>query len=164
MFKQNLQDLLFILDQEEVPEADAELLRSAILQKVDNCALVKREMEDEAARLRGIAKEFTEAARASEKRQERFLAYVRRAMESQGYEKLPGTQYQLELRTGPEKLEIEREPTIDDYSDFPAFVRDRYEWNKSAIKLAISDESHDIPFARIVREKFLSFSIRKGAK
>ena len=163
MFKQSLNDLLFILDQDKVPADEAELLKSAILIKVDNCAIVKREMEDEAARLRGIAKEFAEAARVSERRLDRFMAYVKMAMESQGFEKLPGNNFQAVLKLGPEKIEMDQEATEDDWCDYPDFVKCEYKWIKAAIKDAISQETHDIPFARVVREKYVQFAIRKGA-
>lgn len=162
MFSQSLKDLLFILDQEKIPESDAELIKSAIIQKVDNCAIVEREMEDEVKRLRSIAREFGEAAKAAENRLARFMEYVRWAMEQNGFEKLPGEKFLCEIRENPARVMIEHEPTSFDAEAYPDLVRLKYEWDKNAIKASIHER--DIPFARLVREKRAVFGINRGKK
>jgi len=159
----SLNDLLYVLDQDDIDDGKAEDLRAAIISKVDACAVVRAEMEDEAARMRKFAKDFTDAARAAEARLERFMGYVTYAMESKGFDKLPGEKFQVALAETPGRVEIAHEPTSEDLECFPNLVRMKLEWDKSAVKDALIAGS-DLRFAQIVREKYAKFGVKRGNK
>lgn len=156
----SLNGVLAYLDRDDLDESEQLALRSTILEKVDEYAVFERQLCDEVKRLREIAKEFTEAARVSEKRLERFHEHVKYVMEANGFEKLPGAKFEVQLRENPPKVIVDQEPTSFDAEAYPSLVRTKWEWNKSVIKDMLAER--DIPFARLVRERRAVFAVRKG--
>jgi len=142
---------------------ELEVLVNQLPAKIDGCAQWEAKLADDAKRAREYSRKFAEAARQIESQLERFEGYVIRAMEKNGFEKMPGEAFQVSIRKSL-SVNPTRHPTADDaLSDLSRFVRTKitYEWDKTAIKEALK-AGDDLDFAHLDQSTSVQFSIRKG--
>lgn len=131
--------------------------------KVDGCAQWVDKLTDDAKRAREYARKFTEAARQIEAQAERFLGYVKHAMEKNGFEKMPGDAFQVAVRQNPPSVVTTRSPNADDaLSELERFVKTKitYDWDKTAIKEALKAGA-TFDFASMESSTRVQFSVRK---
>jgi hypothetical protein len=147
----SLNDLMTRLEQDYLTQEEADDLYRLIAAKVDGCAEFVSKLDFEAKRLKGVAKEFSEAAKAEEAKLERFRKYVVFCLGKAGDDRIDGERFTLKLKENPGRLELSEEPDPADATAWPELVRIKYEWDKEAIKRKLN--YLDIPFARIIRDK-----------
>jgi hypothetical protein len=144
-------------------QEELQVLINQLPTKVDGCAQWLAKLYDDAKRARNYAKQFSEGARQIEAEAERLESYLLRAMEKNGFERLPGDAFQISLRTST-SVETTRPATADDaLSDHENVTRTEitYSWDKPALAKAMkSGKTFD--FATLKTHKNVNFSIRKG--
>lgn len=130
--------------------------------KVDAIKTVVDRLEFQESWCRQQAKPFQDAALVLANNRKRLLAYVVHAMGTQGFEQLPGRQFQAKLQDNPPALEVMTEATALDAAKYPAYCEQIrfYQWNNGAIKTALKDGA-ELPFAKLTRGKRVAFSINK---
>lgn len=131
--------------------------------KVDAIYTVMDRLEHETARLGSIAAEFQLAARRVNQNRERLKEYVRFAMRTNGYEKLPGNRWRLQLQNTAPALVCEREATADDAMAMSAFVTRKveYKWDKNAIKEHLANGG-TFAHGRLMEGQTVRFYVNKG--
>lgn len=142
---------------------EIKILMDFMIQKVDGCAQYADTLEDHAARARDYARKFTDIARQCEARYEKFLSYIKQAMERHGFEKLPGDAFQVAIRQNPVAVITYRSPTADDaLSELERYIKTKisYEWDKTAIKEAMK-AGITLDFANLETTTRAAFSVRK---
>lgn len=139
------------------------MLGQVLRSKVDNCSHFVDEIEDRVKRHREYAKQHAEAARTLERQLARFLEYIAFTMRSGGFEKLPGTEFQITLRKS-EETNITREPTAEDFEFAPDFVTEKrsYSWKKTEIKAALKADNFPLTCASIKENYNPQFKIKKA--
>jgi len=144
------------------PEQHA-LLGQVLRSKVDNCSHFVDEIEDRVKRHREYAKQHAEAARTLERQLAGFLEYISFTMRSGGFEKLPGTEFQISLRKS-EETNITREPTAEDFEQAPEYVTEKrsYSWKKTEIKAALKANSFPLTCASLKENYNPQFKIKKA--
>lgn len=131
--------------------------------KVDAIYTVLERLEREADRLDSIAEDFKLAARRVKENRERLKEYVRFTMTAQGFEKLPGNHWRLQLQKTAPSLAVEREATADDLLANPNLVKRTvsYAWDKNAVKEHIA-AGGSFGCGKLVEGKTVRFYINRG--
>lgn len=143
----------------EEHEAISELLKN----KVDSCALFMSELESETERLKKIAKTFADAAKATERKMERFEKYILHVLKTNSITRLSGEVFELKDTLGREKVVVAEKLTPDLEMAYPLLVRVKTEWSLEAIKDAIKS-GEEVPFASLQRDSTAKFSIKRKVK
>lgn len=151
------------------PEQIAEI-NSQLKQKPDNCRLYLDALEDQASRQKAYAAEHTKRAKAIENRAENFKQYhLVECFRTDGKiditKKISGEKYTIWLKKS-EPVEISEnfeKPDALTMTKYPGFVRKKetYEWDKTAIKEALSNDTHEIPFATLKEKFHPQFNLKK---
>ncbi len=117
-------------------EFDPENIAGELNEKVDAIKIVLDRLQGESARLRVCAEEFARAAKTVENNAERLKEYVLYAMQQNGFEKLPGKLWRLQVQKAAPALVTEYSPTAETMLEMPSFVERKvgYSWNKEQIK------------------------------
>lgn len=160
-----LQELLLALgdlDNAQNVEIDPQTIVEDLKDKVDAIYTVVERLQGESARLAVNADRFKTASKQIEKQAERLKDYVAWNMEQQGFEKLPGINWKIQLQKSVE-VKAEREPVAEDALEFPDLVRRKisYSWDKTAIKEYWKKGGIFI-YAHTVLNKSCRFYINKG--
>jgi len=144
-------------------ESEVSLIVDLLPRKVDGCAQWVDKLEDDAKRAREYAKKFSEAAKQIDARQERFLGYVKNALESKGFEKMPGEAFTVALKKNPPSVVTNREPTADEALLLDKYVRTTidYSWIKTEIKESLK-AGEVLDFAELQQTTKAVFGIKKG--
>jgi hypothetical protein len=131
--------------------------------KVDNCSHFVDEIEDRVKRHREYAKQHAEAARTLERQLAGFLDYISFTMRSGGFEKLPGTEFQISLRRSEETV-LKREPSPEDFEQAPEYVTEKrsYSWKKTEIKAALKTGTFPLSCASLKENFNPQFKIKKA--
>jgi hypothetical protein len=139
------------------------MLGQVLRSKVDNCSRFVDEIEDQVKRHREYAKQHAEAARTLERQLAGFLEYISFTMRSGGFEKLPGTEFQISLRKS-EETKLDREPTAEDFEQAPEYVTEKrtYAWKKTEIKAALKSSTFPLSCASIQENFNPQFKIKKA--
>jgi len=148
---------------EELSEADIRLLINLIPKKLDGCALWFNKQTDDAKRASDFSKKFAEYSKQITMRQEKFLGYMKQALESNGFEKMPGEAFVVSLKKNPPSIVTTRQPTADEAMLLEKYVRTTitHEWRKPEIKEALK-AGEVLDFAEIKQETKAVFGIKKG--
>lgn len=104
-------------------------------EKVDRVVYFMRDVESRIDRHKLYAAEHFDARKSLEKSLAKFKDYLVHAMQTGGFEKLSGDEWQIGTRKS-EEVVLHREPTAVDAEMWPELVRTKttYEWNKVALK------------------------------
>ncbi len=138
-----LLSLLSNLDQDQAIEFEPDQVIGDLREKVDAIRTVQQRLRMEEERLRENAAELTRAAQAVKSNRERLDSYVVYAMQSNGFDKVPGKYWRMQKqRTAPSVI-TDHEPGPDDALRFGEFVERQvtYKWNKPLIKGALESGS-----------------------
>ncbi|HYC99717.1 MAG TPA: siphovirus Gp157 family protein [Phycisphaerales bacterium] len=163
-----LDDLLVMLEHNDsgihvLTHDQMKAVGAALARKVDAIRYRLDEWRDEALRHRAYAEEHSEAARAVEAKAERLKAYVAWSMQANGFERLTGERYAVRLQDFPKVVYVDDvKPTASDFASYPDFVRVTYAWNTSAIKSALSRDTHQIAFARLEANPKPVIDLKRG--
>lgn len=150
---------------EIVPE-DAAQVTGDLADKVDAIRAVYDRLGSESERLRSVAAELTRAAQGVDRNAERLFSYVLFAMRAQGFEKLPGRIFRVQIQKAAPRLEIDRQPSAGDFLSLGENVVNRtvsYAWRTDAIKKQIA-EGGTFEHGRLKQGEYLRFYVNKGAQ
>ena len=146
-------------------EISPEMLRDLLEMKVDSYKNYLDYLQALSDMFKKKAAAFTEAKRFVEGRLESLLAYMQHHMKENGFERLPGKDYECVPRKS-EGVVFKREPTVQDVAFWSGFVRVKVEWRAQDTKDALK-AGMNLPFAEIEKREnvtMASFKIRKEKK
>ncbi len=131
--------------------------------KVDAIKTVLGRLKMEAERLDEIGRDIRRAADQVERNHQRLEEYLLTSMRGEGFDKLPGNLWRVQIQKKPPALLVERLPTADDVLAMPELVERKieYRWRKDDIKKFLT-EGGEFPFGRIVQGEKVQFYINKG--
>jgi hypothetical protein len=89
---------------------------------------------------------------------ERLKEYVQHQMITNGFEKLPGEMFRVQVQNSPMSVVTKDFANANYYLNYPEFVvqKTTYDWNKEALKDAL-DKGEVLTFAEIKRGKHVRF-------
>lgn len=164
----SLNDILACLDLHDskvVPRTAEELqtLGRLLLRKVDAYKFNRDQLEGEADRFEGYAEVHLKESHTFRKKVKALDDRMIWAMDRNGFEKLPGEQWRVDLVIG-NPLEVTREPDEKLAQEMPDFVRvttkTSYGWKKVELKAAIGAGFH-FPYGKIGRTTSPNFHTNK---
>jgi len=148
----------------EMTPEQQESIVLALSTKVDSLHYIDEKFESEVVRVSKRIEELQTAKRVLENNKKRLRELVVFHMKQNGFERLPGENYQVALiKRKSIEYSIDDKPSDEMIFDRPEFIRTSYAWNKDAISAAIkADPETYAIFGRLVEKEFLKFSIRRG--
>jgi hypothetical protein len=162
-----LREMVEVLDRSESEEVDLEILQAvikALPTKVDGCAQYLDSLDDEITRAKDYSKKFSELAKQIEARKERFEGYLKRSIESNGFEKLTGDAFQMTIKKNPPSVITKKEVDAADSLNYPNFVTSKvtFSWDKKALKDGIeAGNKIATELAELVQKTSLKVGIKK---
>jgi hypothetical protein len=162
-----LREMVEVLDRSESEEVDLEILQAvikALPTKVDGCAQYLDSLDDEITRAKDYSKKFSELAKQIEARKERFEGYLKRSIESNGFEKLTGDAFQMTIKKNPTSVITKKEVDAADSLNYPNFVTSKvtFSWDKKALKDGIeAGNKIATELAELVQKTSLKVGIKK---
>jgi hypothetical protein len=137
-------------------------LGALLAQKVDGYRLVLTKMEAEEKRLREEAAAFLKPAQALAKAQDRLKGAMIYHMVKHNMTRIPGESWRVDLKETKAVETPQEKPTSDDQWNYPDFVRQKFEWDKVALKAALErDDPKAKEIARIVINMTPAFAVNK---
>jgi len=161
---QELEDSMERLSAAEIEAMRAEIDDAKYLLecKVDAYQRVVSHYENEAARLKAQAAEFSKAQKSMESKARQVEGLMIYHMKRNEYEKLPGDKYTAVLKQS-KRTYIEREPSAYDMADFDSAVNVKLSWNITNAKaLAKTNEAMKALLKTKVKETKIEFEPRKA--
>lgn len=150
------------LDDAATLEFDPAQIVGDLKGKVDAIHTVIGRLDAEQDRLAGIASQFSKAAAGVYNNARRLEAYLLASMQKHNYEKLPGELFRVQVQSGADALDVERNPSADDYVKDPDLVTRKvsYAWNKDKAKeKLLAGES--LPDMKLKPVKYLRWYVQK---
>lgn len=145
---------------------DPAALVGAIRDKVDGIRAVEQHLKARSEFFAAEAELLREKAGVLGKARKRLLEYCTQEMSAHRYERLPGTMWRMQLTPNPAALEFDRDPTPQDFSEFPELVRmvpRSYCWDHDNVRSAL-DAGKELKFARLTRGSHVRFYLNKEEK
>jgi hypothetical protein len=141
-------------------EPEQQQLRSLLLRKVDNLRMVTREWEDAAKRHADFARDHSDKKKVYENKVERLNSYIVYAMQSGGFDVLPGNECVVKLSRS-ERTETLQPATEEHLKSYPSFVKQKIDfvWIKDPIKKAIRDGA-TFDFAKVTEHFEPKFDLK----
>jgi len=89
---------------------------------------------------------------------ERLKQYVQFQMVTNGFEKLPGEMFRVQVQNSPKSVETKELATPQMFLNYPEYVvqKTTYDWNKEALKEALN-KGEVLTFAEIKQGKHIRF-------
>jgi hypothetical protein len=142
---------------------EIDLIVTLLPRKVDGCAQWVDKLKDDAKRAKEYASKFAEAAKQIEAKRERFMGYVKHALESKGFEKMTGEAFTVSIQKNRPSVVTNRDPTADEALLLDKYVRTKitYEWKKPEINEALK-AGEVLDFAELEQTTKAVFGIKKG--
>lgn len=159
----SLLETLDLLDKQlvDMPMTEVEaVVKEQIPQKVDATFHFLDSLEIRIEQLRFKARAMYETARILENKHESVREYLGSKMVEHGFEKLPGNEYDMGVKTSPSVHVMPVEFTPAFISQFGKYIRVKYEISKEAVKDAL-DAGETLPFATIEKTHRAKFSVRR---
>jgi hypothetical protein len=149
---------------DEINQETLEVIGALLANKVDNITeIVTQEMEAQRVKFEMAEKLYATAKKQQANRQTRLKEYVKRVMEDQRLDAIPGVLHQVKLQNNSAySVEVD-DDQAQDFTGGP-FVETRvdYKWNKKALLKAWQDDPTSIPSCvKVTRGKHLRFTQRK---
>lgn len=147
----------------ELTSKQLDIIFDGLKDKVDSYYEISEYMKGRASALKERANKLTEKARAlenAEKNLKRHMAYL---MSVNDCIELQGNEYTAKVRTS-ESVKINRDPTENDATDYPLFVRQKiiYEWDKIQLKIVLKDAPKMIAdIAELSTSQTVQFRVKK---
>lgn len=142
-------------------EENEELLKRTAI-KVDNYKYLLEKLEAESERLKKRIDEFKFSRSAVDNKIESVKKLLLKHMEAQGFTKLPGEDFKVSV-TESEFVEVKTDATYELFTEFPAFIKPSYAWDKPMLKEALKKK--EFPkieeVAELKKAKHARFSVNK---
>ena len=144
-------------------EDDMRILVSEIKSKVDSIHEVLSIFKSEAERLKGIAAKFSASQKACDNAHDRLLDFTKYAMESQGFDRLPGEIFSLQV-VKRKAVKILRQPTYEDMFTLGEFIETSLKWKVTDLKSAFKTDETLSALCKEDESSYLKFTVRKEMK
>lgn len=145
----------------EMPQEELDVIKIQLPQKVDGVFHYLDSLETRIDQLRAKKKELDAAIKSLESKRSSVEQFLAKNMVDHGFEKLPGNEYEMIVRT-TEAVEIDDIEISDDFlSRYSTYVRTKHEISKEKLRADLKEGIFDLPFARVKKNHHLRFSPKK---
>lgn len=155
------------IDDDLLPEEfDPAQIVGDIKDKVD---AIKWRLDEWAAQAKMIEEEYLKPLAQKKAailgKAERLKDYVRFQMVTNGFEKLPGEMFRVQVQDSPPSVDTKEFADARMYLNYPEYVvqETTYKWNKEALKDALNG-GEVLTFAELKRGKHVRFYAQGGKK
>jgi len=147
---------------------DLREIATALFDKVDDYHYTITAFEDRAKRLGDEIKERQAKKKSLENRQARLEQLMTHYMLEKDFQTIPGNEYQVDLKRRKSIAWAENmsSPTPELYRKYPAFIRRKYEWNKTELTKAIKQGGDEFinQLGSLCDKARIEFTLRKEGK